>query len=245
MEPIRLQKVLAAAGLGSRRYCEILIEQGRVAIDGEIVRELGVRVDPETQVIHVDGVRIAAASGHVVVALNKPRGVITTMSDPQGRPCVGDLVEKRSQELGVRLFHVGRLDGDTSGLLLLTNDGELAQRLGHPSYTVDKVYVARVQGAVESSVPGQILRGVQIDGIAVAATDCRIRDRGRDSTILELTIHEGRNRIVRRLFEDLGYPVLELARIAVGPVRLGNQQPGELRELSGKELGGLYKLVGL
>jgi 23S rRNA pseudouridine2605 synthase len=181
----------------------------------------------------------------VVVALNKPRGVITTMSDPQGRPCVGDLVAQLSEDLGVRLFHVGRLDGDTSGLLLLTNDGELAQRLGHPSYTVNKVYVARVQGALESDVPARILRGVHIDGIEVAATDCRIRDRGRDSTIVELTIHEGRNRIVRRLFEELGYPVLELARIAVGPVRLGNQQPGELRELGGKELGDLYKLVGL
>ena len=133
---VRLQKVLAAAGLGSRRKCEEFIAQGRVSVDGVTVDELGSRVDPDTQVIRVDGVRIAQAAGHVVIALNKPAGVVTTMSDPHGRPCVGDLVA----DVPERLFHVGRLDSDTEGLLLLTNDGELAQRLGHPSYGIEKTY---------------------------------------------------------------------------------------------------------
>jgi 23S rRNA pseudouridine2605 synthase len=235
---IRLQKVLAAAGLGSRRKCEEFIVQGRVTVDDVVVDELGARVNPTAQVIRVDGVRIAQAQGKVVFALHKPLGVVTTMSDPQGRPCVGDLVAHLDQ----RLFHVGRLDADTSGLLLLTNDGDLAQRLGHPSFGVAKTYVAKVSGAIEER---RLTEGVPVDGRVVEVTGCRVRSRGPRESVVELTIHEGRNRIVRRLLEQLGHPVIELARTQVGPVRLAGLPVGGVRALDNRELGELYSQVGL
>ena len=241
MAEIRLQKVLAAAGLGSRRKCETYITDGRVTVDGVVVDELGARVDPGTQVIHVDGVRIAQASGHVVMALNKPRGVITAMSDPHGKPCVGDLVAALDQ----RLFHVGRLDGDTEGLLLLTNDGELAQRLVHPSHEINKTYVARVKGIVDKGTLHRIQNGIAIEGRVVEVSSIRVIDQATDATLLELTIHEGRNRIIRRLCEEAGHPVIDLARIAIGPIQLGHLKSGQLRELSRDELGRLYSAVGL
>lgn len=238
---VRLQKVLAAAGLGSRRKCEEFIAQGRVTVDDIVVDELGSRVDPEHHVIRVDGVRIAQAAGHVVLALNKPAGVVTAMTDPHGRECVGDLVAGEPE----RLFHVGRLDADTEGLLLLTNDGELAQRLGHPSYGIDKTYVAKVSGSVDSALPRTIVAGVDVDGTPVAATACRVVNRGARESVVELVIHEGRNRIVRRLFDQLGHPVIELVRVQVGPVRLDGLARGHLRRLGNKELGELYSAVGL
>ena len=241
MAEIRLQKVLTAAGLGSRRKCETYITDGRVTVDGVVVDELGARVDPDTQVIHVDGVRIAQASGHVVMALNKPRGVITAMSDPHGKPCVGDLVAALDQ----RLFHVGRLDGDTEGLLLLTNDGELAQRLVHPSHEINKTYVARVKGIVDKGTLHRIQNGIAIEGRVVEVSSIRVIDQATDATLLELTIHEGRNRIIRRLCEEAGHPVIDLARIAIGPIQLGHLKSGQLRELSRDELGRLYSAVGL
>ena len=233
--------MLAAAGLGSRRKCETYITDGRVTVDGVVVDELGARVDPDTQVIHVDGVRIAQASGHVVMALNKPRGVITAMSDPHGKPCVGDLVAALDQ----RLFHVGRLDGDTEGLLLLTNDGELAQRLVHPSHEINKTYVARVKGIVDKETLHRIQNGIAIEGRVVEVSSIRVIDQATDATLLELTIHEGRNRIIRRLCEEAGHPVIDLARIAIGPIQLGHLKSGQLRELSRDELGRLYSAVGL
>ncbi|NBY14786.1 MAG: rRNA pseudouridine synthase [Actinobacteria bacterium] len=237
----RLQKVLAAAGLGSRRKCETFITAGRVAVDGVVVDELGARVDPEVQVIHVDGVRIAQASGHVVFAFNKPRGMITTMSDPQGRPCVGDVL------IGIepRLFYIGRLDGDTEGLLLLTNDGELAQHLGHPSHEIAKTYVARVKGRLSNQTLQRIKSGIVIEGRAVDVRRASIKDQSADATLVELTIHEGRNRIVRRLFDEVNHPVLDLARVSVGPINLGNLKSGHMRELGPDELGRLYSAVGL
>ena len=241
MAQIRLQKVLAAAGLGSRRKCETYITDGRVTVDGVVVDELGARVDPDTQIIHVDGVRIAQASGHVVMALNKPRGVITAMTDPHGKPCVGDLVKDVDQ----RLFHVGRLDGDTEGLLLLTNDGELAQRLVHPSHEINKTYVARVSGNVDKGTLHRIQNGIAIEDRVVDVSNIRVIDQSADATILELTIHEGRNRIIRRLCEEVGHPVIDLARIAIGPIQLGHLKSGQLRELSRDELGRLYGAVGL
>ena len=241
MADIRLQKVLAAAGLGSRRKCETYISAGRVTVDGVVVDELGARVDPETQIIHVDGVRIAQASGHVVFALNKPRGVITAMSDPHGRQTVGDIV----RDVDERLFHVGRLDADTEGLLLMTNDGELAQRLGHPSHEINKTYVARVQGRVDKGTLQRIKNGVVIEGRAVDVEKITMLDQSSDATIIELTIHEGRNRIIRRLCEEVGHPVIDLARTSIGPIQLGNLRPGSLRELSRDELGRLYSAVGL
>jgi len=238
---IRLQKVLASAGLGSRRKCEEFIIAGRVTVNGEVIDELGSRVNPEVDIIHVDGVRIAQASGHMVVALNKPRGVVTTMLDEHGRECVGDLVADFEQ----RLFHVGRLDADTEGLLLLTNDGELSQRLGHPSHGIVKTYLARVSGRVSKADIAKIVAGFPIEGTPVAVTDCKIFESGKSDTVIEISIHEGRNRILRKLFDELGYPVLDLVRTKIGPISLGSLRSGHLRVLENKELGKLYSAVGL
>ncbi len=241
LEGIRLQKVLASSGLGSRRKCEEFITAGRVTVNGEVVDELGSRVNPDVDVIHVDGVRIAQASGQIVVALNKPRGVVTSMQDDQGRECVGDLVAEYPE----RLFHVGRLDADTEGLLLLTNDGELSQRLSHPSHGIVKTYFARVSGKVTKEQITQIKAGVVIEGTPVAVTDCLLLDTNSNMSVVEISIHEGRNRILRKLFEELGHPVIDLVRTQIGPVKLGNLRSGNLRELTNKELGNLYSAVGL
>jgi len=241
LEGIRLQKVLASAGLGSRRKCEEFISAGRVTVNDEVIDELGARVHPDTDVIKVDGVTIAQAGGNVVVALNKPRGVVTSMSDEHDRECVGDLVAEYPQ----RLFHVGRLDVDTEGLLLLTNDGELAQRLSHPTYGIDKTYFARVAGKVTKETMKSIKDGIMIEDRPVEVTNCLLVGSTNDNSIVELTIHEGRNRIIRRLFDELGHPVVDLVRTQVGPVKLGQLKSGALRELTNKELGQLYSAVGL
>lgn len=241
MTEIRLQKVLASAGLGSRRKCEEFISSGRVSIDGVVVDELGARVDPDVSEIRVDGVLIAQASGKMVVALNKPRGVVTTMSDPQGRECVGDYVDDYEE----RLFHVGRLDTDTEGLLLMTNDGELANRLGHPSYGIEKTYVARVRGRVSKETMKLLVAGVVIEDRAVEVRSPKVVDTSNEFSVIEVTIHEGRNRIVRRLFEELGHPVIDLVRTRIGGVQLGKLRSGQIRELTNAELGSLYNAVGL
>jgi 23S rRNA pseudouridine2605 synthase len=236
-EGVRLQKVLAAAGVGSRRASEELIAQGRVAVDGEVVREMGKRVDPNTAVIHVDGRRINVRSDLVYLALNKPRGVLTTMSDERGRPTVGDLIKDRPE----RLFHVGRLDADTEGLLLLTNDGDLAHRLMHPTFGVAKTYLATVPGPIARDVGRRLLAGVELDDGPARADAFRVVQTQGDRAIVELTLHEGRNRIVRRMLAAVGHPVERLVRTSVGPVRLGGQRVGTLRELTADELGGLYQ----
>jgi 23S rRNA pseudouridine2605 synthase len=241
LEGIRLQKVLASAGLGSRRKCEEFISSGRVTVNDVLIDELGARVHPETDVIRVDGVRIAQAAGHVVVALNKPRGVVTSMSDEHNRECVGDLVAQYPE----RLFHVGRLDVDTEGLLLLTNDGELAQRLSHPTYGIEKTYFARVVGKVTKETMRAIKAGIVIEDRAVEVTSCLLVGTTNDNSVVELTIHEGRNRIIRRLFDEVGHPVVDLVRTQVGPVKLGALKSGHLREITNKELGKLYIAVGL
>jgi 23S rRNA pseudouridine2605 synthase len=238
---IRLQKVLASAGLGSRRKCEEFITAGRVTVNGDVADELGTRVNPSVDIVHVDGVRIAQTSGHIVVALNKPRGVVTTMTDEHGRECVGDLVAEFEQ----RLFHVGRLDAETEGLLLLTNDGELSQRLGHPSHGIVKTYLARVSGRVTKSDIEKVLAGYPVEGTPVAVTACKIFETGKNQTVVEISIHEGRNRILRKLFDELGYPVIDLVRIKIGPISLGSLKSGHLRVLENKELGKLYSSVGL
>lgn len=240
-EGVRLQKVLASAGLGSRRKCEEFIVAGRVTVNGDVVDELGSRVDPNQDVIHVDGVRIAQASGHIVCVLNKPRGVVSTMDDPHGRPCVGDVI----REFDSRLFHVGRLDADTQGLLLLTNDGELAQRLIHPSHEIEKTYVARVQGRITRDTLNQISNGVVIEGRPVDVHKCTLLESGNQQSVIELVIHEGRNRIVRRLCDEVGHPVIDLARTQLGPIKIGNVSVGQVRELTKPELGALYSAVGL
>ncbi|MDP9100752.1 MAG: rRNA pseudouridine synthase [Actinomycetota bacterium] len=240
-EGIRLQKVLAAAGLGSRRACEVLIEQGRVSIDGDVVREQGRRVDPETAVIRVDDMRISTVSGIVHLALNKPAGMVTSLSDPQGRPCVGDLVRERKE----RLFHVGRLDAETEGLLLLMNDGELAHRLAHPSYQVPKTYLAEVIGPVARDVGRRLRAGVELEDGLASVDSFRLVSSSGNRVMFELVLHEGRKHIVRRMLDSVGHPVQRLVRTAVGPVQLGIQRSGRLRALTRDEVAGLYQLVGL
>ena len=240
-EGIRLQKVLAGAGLGSRRACEVLIGEGRVSVDGELVREQGMRVDPETAVIKVDGMRITTSSTSVYLALNKPKGMVSAMSDPEGRPTVGDLVEGRKE----RLFHVGRLDADTEGLLLLTNDGELAQRLTHPSYEVPKTYLAELLGPLARDVGRQLRAGVELEDGMARVDSFKLVDSAANRVLVEIVLHEGRKHIVRRMLEQVGHPVQRLVRTAVGPVQLGSQKSGRLRPLTRQELGALYELVGL
>jgi 23S rRNA pseudouridine2605 synthase len=235
---VRLQKLLARSGVASRRKCEELMLQGEVEVDGEVVTRLGTKVDPRTAVIRVRGRRLPPASPHVYLVLNKPRGVVSTMSDPEGRRTLADLVAERPE----RLFHVGRLDTDTSGLLLLTNDGEFAQRMAHPSYEVDKTYVAAVEGVVHASTMQRLLDGVTLDDGPVTVSSVKLvggQGTARHGTILELVIHEGRNRIVRRLLAHVGHPVKQLTRTAIGPVVLGRLGVGEIRELTHDELGAL------
>ncbi len=240
-EPVRLQKVLAAAGIGSRRKCEILIERGRVAVNGAVVTALGTRVDPATDVIHLDGVRVPTAPDLVVVALNKPRGVLSTMADDRGRPCVGDYVADIPQ----RLFHVGRLDADTEGLLLLTNDGELANRLGHPSHGVTKTYVATIDAPVPGGLGGRLRQGVELEDGPVAVDAFRVVQQTGDRAMVQLSLHEGRNRIVRRLLASQDRPVRALVRTVVGPIHLGSQRQGTVRPIAGEELRSLYAAAGL
>lgn len=236
---VRLQKVLAAAGVGSRRACEALIEQGRVSVDGTLVREQGRRVDPDKAIVRVDDLRINIGTGRAYLALNKPRGMVTAMADPQGRPTVGDLVEQRPD----RVFHVGRLDVDTEGLLLLTNDGELAHRLTHPSYQVPKTYLAEVLGPVARDVGRRLKAGVDLeDGIATV-DQFRLLSSSGNRVMLELVVHEGRKRIVRRLLDEVGHPVQRLVRTSIGPVQLGDQRLGKLRALTAAELSALFTIV--
>jgi 23S rRNA pseudouridine2605 synthase len=238
---VRLQKLLAQSGVASRRRCEELMLAGVVTVDGEVVTRLGTKVDPRTAVVRVEGRRLPPVSAHVYLALNKPPGVVSTMSDPQGRRTLSDLVADRPE----RLFHVGRLDTDTSGLIILTNDGDFAQRLAHPSYEVDKTYVAEVAGDVSKAVLAQLREGVTLDDGPVTASSARILQRGPGRTIVELVIHEGRNRIVRRLLDAVGHPVTQLTRTRIGPVALAQLKPGELRDLTNDELGQLLDTTEL
>jgi pseudouridine synthase len=235
---VRLQKVLAAAGVGSRRHCEELIGAGRVEVGGQVVRRFGARVDPETQVIRVDGKRIPARQDIVYLAFNKPRGVLTAMSDDRGRKTIVDF-------LGDRLFHVGRLDYDTEGLMLLTNDGELAHRLAHPSYEVAKTYWAEVPGPVPRDLGRRLQAGVELDDGVAVADKFRVLEQTGGRAMVEITLHEGRKHIVRRMLAEVGHPVSRLLRTTVGPIKLGNLRPGATRDLTTKEIGELYAAVGL
>ncbi|MEU1721114.1 pseudouridine synthase [Nonomuraea sp. NPDC005692] len=238
---VRLQKVLAQAGVASRRACEEMIGEGRVTVNGQVVRRFGAKVDPATQVIHVDGKRIPTAPDLVYYALNKPIGVVSTMDDPQGRPCLADYVE----ELAPRLFHVGRLDTETEGLLLLTNDGELANRLTHPSYGVQKKYWAKVPGPIPRDLGRRLKQGIELeDGIAKADSFAIVQEHGQQA-LVEVVLHEGRKHVVRRMLEEAGHRVIDLARIEFGPVKLGRTKAGTVRALSLKEVGELYAAVKL
>ena len=238
---IRLQKVLAASGVGSRRSCEALIAEGRVSVDGVLVVEQGRRVDPESAVIRVDGMRVTTSTKQVYLALNKPKGMVSAMSDAEGRPTVGDLVHDRQE----RLFHVGRLDADTEGLLLLTNDGELAHRLSHPSFEVPKTYLAEIIGPVQRDVGKRLRAGVVLEDGPVRVDSFKLIDSSANKVLVEVVLHEGRKHVVRRLLAEVGHPVQSLVRTAIGPVFLGSHRPGRLRNLSPQEVAALYALVGL
>jgi 23S rRNA pseudouridine2605 synthase len=230
-EGVRLQKVLAQAGLGSRRACEELIERKRVRVNGEIA-VLGRRVDPQTDVIEVDGAQIGVKPGLVHYLLHKPAGVITTASDPQGRPVVLDLVPPEP-----RVFPVGRLDGDSEGLLVLTNDGDLTHRLTHPSYGVDKEYLVEVDGEPTRRAVARLRDGVDLeDGRTAPAKVAQL-----DARLLRITIHEGRNRQVRRMCEAMGHPVVRLVRTRIGPITDRSLKPGEWRALTQDEVRALER----
>jgi len=238
---VRLQRVLAAAGLGSRRACEQLIEEGRVEVDGKKVVVQGMRVDPKKAVIKVDGLRIASAPDHVYLVLNKPKGVVSTMSDPEGRPSLQEYVGDRE----ARLFHVGRLDQDTEGLILLTNDGDLAHRLSHPSFGVEKTYLAEVTGPVARDVGKRLKQGVELEDGLVQVDSFRLVSQVGSRVMVEVKLHEGRKHVVRRMLTEVGHPVTQLVRTDLGPISLGNLKPGKQRKLSQQEIGALYRAVGL
>jgi 23S rRNA pseudouridine2605 synthase len=217
------------------------MSEGRVEVNGEVVTQLGARVDPERDVIRVDGARLPVAQRHVYLVAHKPRGVVSSMADEQGRSDLRTLVGDRPE----RLFHVGRLDTDTDGLLVLTNDGEFAHRLAHPSFELRKTYVAEVRGVVRPKLGRRLAAGVVLEDGAVQVDGFRILQTLPDRSIVELVIHEGRNRVVRRLLAAVGHPVTRLSRTVFGPIRLGDLPPGGVRELTTGELGSLLDAVGL
>jgi 23S rRNA pseudouridine2605 synthase len=235
-----LQKVLASAGVASRRKCEELIQEGRVTVDGVTVQELGTKVDPDKQRIAVDG-KIVEQAAKTVILMHKPTACITSVTDPEGRKTVMDFLPEKF----ARVFPVGRLDYDTSGLLLLTNDGELAHRLMHPSHELDKVYRATVIGMPEKDTLKQLQAGIELeDGMTSPARVQVLRHHPQES-VLEITIHEGRNRQIRRMMEAVGFPVKRLKRIQLGPLTLKRVGPGHWRELDAEERYQLYASVGL
>ncbi|MGV0347313.1 MULTISPECIES: pseudouridine synthase [Corynebacterium] len=243
-EGIRLQKVLAAAGVASRRMSEKLIDEGRVEVNGEIVTRQGVRVDPDHDVIRVDGSRVIVNESMQYFALNKPRGVQSTMHDDMGRPCVGDIVGEKV-DAGQRLFHVGRLDAATQGLLLLTNDGELANRLIHPKYGIKKTYLATVLGEVDKRDLRRLTQGIELDDGTARADEAETIDVWQGRSLVKVVLHEGRKHIVRRMLKAAGFPVQELVRTKIHTVQLGEQTPGTLRALNRAELTSLFNAVDM
>ena len=241
MTPIRLQKYMADCGVASRRQSEALIAQCRVSVDGQVVRELGTKVDPETNVVCVDGKPIAVQDEYLFYLFNKPAGCLTTAKDPQGRPTIFDYCP----ELRGRVQPVGRLDMDTEGLLLLTNHGELAYRLTHPKYNIRKTYIATVKGVITPKALQTLSEGVDLEDGKTAPAKARfLKKQGKNSS-LELIIHEGKKRQVRRMLEAVGFPCIRLRRVAVGPLTLSHVDAGELRPLTEKELGALFDRVQL
>ena len=237
----RLQKVLARAGVGSRRVCEDMIAEGRISVNGRQVTEQGLRVDPQNDQIAVDGALLDVRNDRVTYAMNKPYGVVTTMNDERGRPSVGEMVG----DLAAGLVHVGRLDQDTEGLLLLTTDGELAHRLAHPSYEVRKTYLAQVSGSVPRDLGKRLRKGVELDDGPVTVDSFTLKDTHAGQSVVEVVLHEGRKHIVRRLLAEVGLPVSRLTRTAIGPIELARMRSGAIRRLTRTEVGALHELVGL
>ena len=238
---VRLQKVLASAGVASRRKAEELIRSGRVKVDGIVVKEMGTRIDPSEAVVHVDGNRVVLRADQVYLALNKMPGMLSTMSDELGRPNIGQLLEDRPE----RLFHVGRLDMDSEGLLLLTNDGDLAHRLTHPSYGVPKTYMAEIPGPVPRDLGRRLRAGVELEDGPAKVDSFEVVDVHNGRAVVEIVLHEGRKHIVRRMLDAVEHPVSRLVRTKIGDVQLGHQRPGTLRKLNPVEIAQLYKAVGL
>jgi 23S rRNA pseudouridine2605 synthase len=234
----RLQKVLAAAGIGSRRACEELIAARRVTIDGQTAT-LGDKVDASTAEIHVDGERVIVDATLIYLALNKPRGVVSTMEDERGREAIADYLGNVPQ----RVFHVGRLDADSEGLLLLTNDGGLAHKLMHPSYGVSKTYLAEVPGRVPKGLGRQLMEGIELEDGPARVDAFRLVDSVPGKVLVELVLHEGRKHIVRRLLAEVGHPVSRLIRTAIGPVKLGDLRTGRHRRLTRPEVAALFRAV--
>lgn len=239
-EKIRLQKVLASAGLGSRRACEVLIDEGRVEVNGRVVLEQGVRVDPDRDTIRVDGETLRPPRRRRYYAVNKPVGVVCTHRDPQGRRRVIDLVPG-----GDKLFPIGRLDRSSGGLILLTDDGDFANALAHPRYGVEKTYRVRVAGRPAMKELSKLVRGIHLAEGFAKAESVRIKQRYAQSTELEIVLREGRNREIRRMLARLGHKVQQLRRVAIGPLRLGKDLPtGAYRELTADEVRGLRRASG-
>jgi 23S rRNA pseudouridine2605 synthase len=236
----RLQKVLAAGGLGSRRSCEGLITAGRVTVDGRPTTELGTKVDPERQEVRCDG-EIVRPARNLYYLINKPQGYVCTNADERGRPCVVDLLPAAA---GARLFTVGRLDADTEGLLIVTNDGGFTQRVAHPRYGVPKSYRARLRGAITNAAKRDLLAGVWIAGNRCAASWVKLVKRGRDDSVVEITMHEGRNREVRRMLARVGFPVTHLRRFRIGPLRDDALRLGHWRKLNPEEVRALLDAAG-
>lgn len=232
----RLQKILAQAGVCSRRAAEEMIRQGRVKVDGAVVTEMGIKIDPNRHRISVNGKPLQGSEKKVTVLLNKPKGYVTTMSDPQSRPIVTSLVKDIDQ----RLFPVGRLDLDTEGALLMTNDGELAQKLLHPKFEINKTYQVTIRGHIDPQKIQALEQGIDLDGRQTWPAKISIREKSEKTTSLHIIIHEGRKRQVRRMFEAIGHPVIHLKRLAYGNLRLGNLSPGKYRFLSPKDLASLF-----
>ncbi len=233
-EEIRLQKALSIAGISSRRKAEELMLQGRVKVNGKVVRELGSRVNPLTDSVMVDGRPVQLDPDRIYLAFNKPKNVISTMSDEYGRACLADYFQGFE-----RVFNVGRLDQETSGLILMTNDGELANQLAHPSFGVEKLYFAKVKGKIAKAAIKQLLDGVELEDGLQKADRVHLVDQNPIESLLEIVLHSGKNRIVRRMMEAVGHPVIELTRKSFGPLRLGNLKPGQYRELSKLEVSAL------
>jgi 23S rRNA pseudouridine2605 synthase len=234
---IRLNKIIADAGIASRRAADQLILEGRVSVDGQVVLELGNKFDPEISEIKVDGESLNINKSKTYLAFHKPSGVISTMSDPEGRSNLGDYFKDRKD----RLYHVGRLDKDSEGLILLTNDGELAHRATHPSYGLEKRYLVEIEGEFNKQLSDQLLQGVRLeDGLARAVKVVHARAVSKNHHWVEITIHEGRYHIIRRLIESLGLKVMRLIRLDFGPITLGEMKPGRHRVLNSQEMTNLF-----
>jgi pseudouridine synthase len=235
-EGVRLQKVLASAGVASRRVCEQFIVAGKVRVNGKVVKELGTRINPEVDQVSVNGQPIQLDSSRVYLALNKPYGVVSSMQDENGRPDLNQFVVDYD-----RVFNVGRLDAETTGLIIMTNDGDLAHKLAHPKFGVKKTYLAHVEGKIEPATIQKLLDGIELEDGHIAADECRIKDLSVSESLVEIVLHSGRNRIVRRMFAEVGHPVIGLVRQQFGPIRLGHLKPGQVRDLNKLEIGSLMK----